>query len=153
MVRVKVPRVRDKRSGKVETPEIYNRVNKDNYLSEKIMKRILAGISQKRYKEVAQGLANSFGLSQSIVSRIFTEEAEKYLKEFENRQLNDYNILAIIIDGKYLKKDQIVYAIGITSTGYKIILGFIQTNTENSEDIKGLLKNLINRKLKYENGI
>jgi transposase-like protein len=152
-VRVKVPRIKDKQSGKVETPEIYNRVKKNIHISERIMKKLLAGISQKRYKETAQELANSFGLSQSSVSRIFTEEAEKYLKEFEGRKLNNYDILAIIIDGKYLKKDQIVYAIRLTNTGYKIILGFIQTNTENTEAIKGLLKDLINRGLKYERGI
>jgi transposase-like protein len=52
-----------------------------------------------------------------------------------------------VIDGKYLKKEQIVYAVGITNTGYK------ETNTENSKAVKGLLRRLIDRGLRFEEGL
>ncbi len=55
--------------------------------------------------------------------------------------------MTVIIDGKYFRKEQIVYAIGIINTGFKKILGFIFTYTENAEAVKGLLKNILARGL------
>jgi putative transposase len=43
--------------------------------------------------------------------------------------------------------------LGITIGGVKIPLGFIQTNTENSFAVKGLLKDLIRRNFHFEEGI
>jgi len=48
---------------------------------------------------------------------------------------------------------QMVIALGITLTGRKLPLGVIQTTTENSKSIKGLLKDLIARGLKHEDGL
>jgi transposase-like protein len=59
----------------------------------------------------------------------------------------------LIIDGKYLSKDNIVIAMGVTIKGVKVPLGFIQATTENSESVKGLLKNLINRNLEFAEGL
>jgi transposase-like protein len=81
------------------------------------------------------------------------EESRKQLEEFEKRDLGGYNFVAIVLDGKYLSKEQIVISLGITITGVKIPLGFIQTTTENSKAIKGLLKNLIARDFHFESGI
>lgn len=62
-------------------------------------------------------------------------------------------ILWLIIDGKYLSRDNIVIALGVTITGVKVPLGFIQTTTENSGAVKGLLKNLIERNFHFEEGL
>jgi len=87
------------------------------------------------------------------MSRLFSKEAEKALKVFETRDLSNYDFTVLIIDGKYFSKQQIVHAVGITSTGLKIMLGFVHTATENSQAIKGLLKNLIERNFSFEEGI
>lgn len=152
-LRFRVPRIRNKVSGEVETPESYKKSKKKLKITKEMVGKILNGISQKRYKEVATQLTDGFGLSQSRVSELFHQEAEKALKELETRDLSQYKFLAVIIDGKYFRKEQIVYAIGITNTGFKKILGFIFTNTENAEAIKGLLKNILDRGFKYEEGI
>ncbi len=69
--------------------------------------------------------AESFGLSQSSISRAFVEESEKVLKEFESRDLSSYDFVGLVIDGKYLQKEQVVIALGITISGDKLPLGFI----------------------------
>lgn len=61
--------------------------------------------------------------------------------------------MALVIDGKYLSRDNIVIALGVTITGIKVPLGFIQTTTENSEAVKGLLKNLIERNFHFAEGL
>jgi transposase-like protein len=43
--------------------------------------------------------------------------------------------------------------LGITITGIKVPLGFIQTTTENSKAVKGLLKNLIDRGFDFTEGM
>jgi transposase-like protein len=63
------------------------------------------------------------------------------------------DILAIFMDGKHLAKQQIIIALAITAQGDKIPLGFVQSTTENSVVIGSFLKDLINRGLKYDDGI
>jgi hypothetical protein len=58
--------------------------------------------------------AESFGLSQSSVSRAFIEESSKALLEFERRDLGKYDFIGLVIDGKYLQKEQVVIALGVT---------------------------------------
>ena len=152
-VRLEVPRLRLKESGKTEEPEIYRTMRKTVEVDRRFLRYLLNGISQKKYKKAAQMMTDSFGLSQSSMSRLFNREAEKALRDFDNRDLSLYDIVAILIDGKYFKKEQIVHAVGITMNGDKIMLGFIHTTTENSKSIGELLKNLIKRKLRFEEGI
>jgi len=102
---------------------------------------------------INKSVLESFGLSQSTVSRTFIEESKKQLEEYEKRDLGLYDFAALIIDGKYLSRDNIVIALGVTITGIKVPLGFIQTTTENSEAVKGLLKNLIERNFHFEEGL
>ncbi len=90
-------------------------------------------------------------MSQSSVSRSFIERRAKALEAFEQRSLAEHDFVALLIDGKHL--EQIVIALGITMQGKKLPLGFVQTTTENSEAIKGLLRNLIGRGLRFEKGL
>lgn len=152
-VKIEVPRIRNKQTLKTEEPEIYKEMNKKVEIDRRFLRLLVNGLSQRKYKKAAQLITESFGLSQSRMSRLFSKEAEKALKEFESRDLVNYDFICLMIDGKYYSKQQIVHAVGITSTGIKIMLGFIQTTTENSKAVKGLLKNLIERNFKFEEGI
>ena len=59
----------------------------------------------------------------------------------------------MFIDGKYLAKEQIIIVLGVTIKGDKIPIGFIQSTSENSTVIKDLLTHLIERGLRYEEGL
>lgn len=152
-VPIEVPRFYDKEADRTEESEYYQRLHNIPMPSDEVIKKVIRGLSQYDYEEVTKSVLESFGLSQSSISRRFIEESGKRLEEFEKRDLGQYDIVALIIDGKYLSRDNIVIALGITITGVKIPLGFIQTSTENSEAVKGLLKNLIERNLHFEEGL
>lgn len=152
-VRVEVPRFYDKENRITEESEYYQQLHELPMPSHEVINKVIKGLSQKDYEEVTRSVMDSFGLSQSTVSRKFIEESKKRLEEFESRDLGMYDFIALIIDGKYLSKDNIVIAMGVTITGVKVPLGFIQATTENSESVKGLLKNLINRNLEFAEGL
>ena len=152
-VKIKVPRIHDNQSLITESPESYQKLRSIELPSESLMKKIILGLSQHDYQEVVKMGIESFGLSQSTVSKAFIEESTKALEEFEKRDLGLYDFIALVIDGKYLSKENTVIALGITMRGEKIPLGFIQTTTENSKAVKGLLKDLLKRNFKYTQGI
>lgn len=152
-VKIKVPRIHDNQSMITESPDSYQKLKSIELPSESLMKKIILGLSQHDYQEVVKMGVESFGLSQSTVSKAFIEESRKALEEFEKRDLGLYDFIALVIDGKYLSKENTVIALGITISGEKIPLGFIQTTTENSKAVKGLLKDLLRRNFKYTQGI
>src|ERR1035437_1387468 len=117
------------------------------------MKKILVGLSEHDYEDVVKMGVENFGLSQSTLSRAFIEQSSKILEEFEQRDLSLYDFVALAIDGKYLSKENMVIALGVTISGEKIPIGFIQTTTENSEAIKGLFRDLIKRGFRFNEGL
>lgn len=150
---VEVPRYKDNYTQKVENNNIYRQLKNQESPKEEMIKSILLGLSQKDYGKLSKTIAESFGLSQSSISRKFIEESSKELEAYEKRDLSNYKFTALLIDGKYLSREQIVIAMGITITGDKLLLGFIESTTENSRAVKGLLKDLLDRNFKYEEGL
>ncbi|NBB87826.1 MAG: hypothetical protein GVY12_16585 [Bacteroidetes bacterium] len=55
---------------------------------------------------MASQFIDGFGLNQAEVSRRFQERSRKALEALENRSLADTDIIALIIDGKYLARHQ-----------------------------------------------
>jgi putative transposase len=152
-VPVEVPRLYDKEKSQTEQVEYYQKLHSIALPEEQIIKKIIKGLSQRDYEEVTKSVTESFGLSQSTISRRFIQESSKRLKEFESRDLRRYDFIALVLDGKYLSRENIVIALGITITGLKIPIGFIQTTTENSVAVKGLLRGLIKRNFRFREGI
>lgn len=152
-IRMEIPRLYNKEEKRTEGLENYKRIKESEISSERLMSKILFGLSQKNYSEVARTTAESFGISQSSISREFIEMSEKALSEFEERDLGEYDFIGLAIDGKYLRKHQIVIALGITTGGIKIPLGFIETTTENHLSVKGLLSDIIKRNFHFTEGI
>lgn len=150
---VEVPRFYDKEEDRTQEAEYYRKLHEIAMPSQEVIKKVIKGLSQHDYEEVTKSVIESFGLSQSTISRTFIEESSKQLEEFEKRDLGLYDFVALIIDGKYLSRENIVIALGITITGIKVPIGFIQTTTENGGAVKGLLKNLIERNFHFEEGL
>ncbi len=151
-VPIRVPRIYDKQDNKTESPESYQKL-KAELPTEEVMKKVIRGISENDYEEVTKQAVDSFGLSQSSVSRAFIEESSKALEEFEKRDLRYNDFIALVIDGKYLSKEAMIIALGITSNGTKIPIGIIQSSSENKEAVKGLLEDLISRNFRFEEGL
>ncbi len=69
------------------------------------------------------------------------------------RRLDELDIVAIVIDGKSFKDDEMIIALGVTEEGRKVLLGFIQAGTENASVCKDFLNNLLDRGLHREEGL
>lgn len=152
-VKMEIPRLYDNKAEETVGLENYQKLKEIELPSEQLLKKIILGLSEHDYKTVTQQAIESFGLSQSSVSRAFMEQSSKILEDFEKRDLSHYDFVALVIDGKHLLKEQVVIALGVTNTGDKIPLGFIQTTTENSIAVKGLLQNLIARNFQFTEGL
>ena len=127
-------------------------------MPDELAETILLGLAQGDYERVASPFIDGFGLSQSLRrsfcdSRRFQERAEKALEEFENRSLEEENVLALWIDGKHPADEQMIACMGVTEAGYKKVLGFTQATTENARPIKEMLRDLIDRGLTFSDGI
>ena len=152
-LKMEVPRIRNTDSGKFVPLSSYEQVRQIDTPTDQLLKGVLKGLSMRDYDGVIDYLGEAFGLSKSSISRSFKERTTQQLEEFENRDLSVHDFVALFIDGKYLAKEQIMIVLGVTMQGNKIPIGFLQTHTENSAPIKDLFDNLIDRGLKFEQGL
>ena len=152
-IKIKVPRVRDEESKREIKLASYEQLKKAEPDEERLLKGVISGLSMNDYHGVVSQFEDSYGLSRSKVSEIFKEQSAKRVEEFFTRKLDAYKFVGLFIDGKYLAKEQMVIALGITDEGEKLPLGFVQTTSENSLSIKSLLTSLVERGFKYEEGI
>jgi len=94
---------------------------------------VLLGLSCRDYAACAEAVPEAFGLSPSSVSRRFLRASAKQLRALQERRLDTFDVVALLLDGKTFAEDAMVIALGITMTGEKVILGFAQTATENAK--------------------
>ena len=89
---------------------------------------MIKGISCRNYQACALAVPETFGISASSVSRRFIKASAKKLKQFQERPLDDYDFVALFIDGKSFADEQMVIALGVTMDGQKIPLGFVESS-------------------------
>jgi transposase-like protein len=150
---VSVPRVRNLTTGKEVTLESYKKLQTPTELDEKLLLKVLYGLSCHQYEKVALSVPESFGLSASTTSRRFIKASARKLKDLQKRRLEKYDFVSIILDGKSLAEEQVLIVVGVTVDGQKVILGFEQTATENAKVTRQFLQSLIDRGLAYQQGL
>jgi putative transposase len=149
---IQVPRVRGS-EGEVRL-ESYDRLHGSRgEVDEELFRRVFYGISCRNYKRAAQSIPGAIGLSSTTVSRQFTEASAAKLKAFQERDLSQWDVVALFLDGKSFAEDMMVLALGVTSKGEKVILGFVQTETENKRVLGQFLQSLMDRGLDISKGI
>jgi len=122
-------------------------------LDEILLKRVLYGISCRNYEAAAAAAPGAIGLSSSTVSRSFTHASAKQLKGLQERDLSELDIVAVFLDGKTFTDMTMVVAVGITLTGEKHVLGFVETGTENEQVLTPFLQELGERGLNCSQGL
>lgn len=150
---VEYQRVRDNRKNCEVGLKAYKELQDPKQLDDKIFKNILVGLSCRRYEECSTAIPAAFGMTSSTVSRRFIKVSRKKLAEMTDRRLDEFNIVAIIMDGKVFYDDEMIVALGVTVEGRKVILGYTQAGTENAAVCKEFLRGLLDRGLKIEEGI
>lgn len=153
-VPIRVPRVRDMAEGKEVPLESLQAVRAaTGSVGETLVRRVLYGLSCHNYQAAADAVPGAIGLSASTVSRQFIEGTAAKLREFQERDLSGFDIVAIVLDGKAFAADMMVTALGITLDGCKVILGFVQASTENAGALTPFLQSLLDRGLCLDQGV
>lgn len=70
-----------------------------------------------------------------------------------NRRFDEMEFVALLIDGKTLRKEQILLAVGLTRTGQKVILGFLEAKTEAHACVVALLQDVLERGFKFSTAL
>jgi putative transposase len=152
-VPILVPRVRNQQEDKEIRLRSYERLQEPQNGDGGVLKRILHGLSCRSYEACAEAVPEAFGLSGSTVSKRYIRASAKELKKLCERRLENYDLVALILDGKIFGTDEMVIALGVTVQGRKIPLGFVQTGTENERVGRAMLEGLLERGLKIEDGL
>jgi putative transposase len=143
-----------KDKGKVEVPlETYTKLQEPQKAEELVFKKVLAGLSCRQYQACAEAIPETFGLSPSTLSRKFVTSSAKQLEKLMERDLSQQDFVALFMDGKTFAEDEMIIALGVTLSGEKVIMGLVQTATENEKVIKEFLGQMLERGLKIDEGI
>jgi len=152
-MRIDVTRVRNSLKNEEVPLDTCQALQSPRQADEGLLRRILLGLSCRNYQSCAEAIPEAFGLSSSSVSRRFIKASSRKLKELVERDLSSSDFVALFIDGKSFADDEMIIALGVTVSGEKIPLGFIQAATENDRVIKNFLSGLLGRGLNIEEGI
>jgi transposase-like protein len=148
-----VPRVRNRLTDREVPLETYARLQTPREADRGLLGRVLKGLSCRDYEACAEAVPEAFGLSASTVSRRFIRAGTQRLRELCERRLEGYDLVSLILDGKAFAEDSLVIGLGITLKGEKVVLGFVQTGTENERALSEFLRELVERGLRYEQGL
>jgi len=152
-VAIGVPRVRDVLNDREVGLSSYRDLQDPGRIDEAVFRRVINGISARKYEKATLSVPETFGIKKSSVSRKFIRTSARKLRECLERDLSGEDILAIFIDGKTFADNKIIIALGITLEGKKIVLGFIESSTENHRVCRDFLNGLMDRGLNTEHEI
>lgn len=146
-------RVRDRaRNAEIPLPT-YQRLQTPRAADAGLFRKVLHGLSCRAYAACAEAVPAAFGLSPSTVSRRFIRASATKLQALCERRLDRDEFVALVLDGKTFADDAMVIALGITLRGEKVILGFVQTASENERVCAAFLRDLVDRGLRTEDGL
>lgn len=148
--RVQVKKSRVKRDGKDVELQSYAALQGFDLLQDRVLKQMVSGVSTRDYDGLLKEVSGGLGLKKSSVSKAFVRGSRQALDQVNGRSLEEYEWAALMIDGIEFADTSVIVALGITIKGQKLVLGLKRGDTENSETVKDLLQELIDRKLKHD---
>ena len=144
------PRLRNHKEGKEVPLESYRRFHQAIERTKAVYRRLIAGISTRKYAAAIETIRDGYGISKSAISREMVEATSEKLQEFCERPLDGFDLTVLVIDGIHLGHMVYITAMGIDSGGCKHILGFQEGATENGLVCISLLEDLAKRGLIME---
>ena len=78
---------------------------------------------------------------------------EEYVEFDQERDLSGEDVVALFLDGQTFADATMVVALGITMSGEKRFLGFVETTTENEKVLMPFLRTLVERGLDVSQGL
>ena len=152
-VPIRVPRVRCVAGSEIPL-RAYDALRGDREANDVLLRRVLYGISCRNYEAgPRRRFPGAIGLSSSTVSRGFIQASATQLRELQERDLSGEDVVALFLDGKTFADATMVVALGITMSGEKRFLGFVETTTENEKVLTPFLRTLVERGLDASQGL
>lgn len=111
---------------------------------------LINGISTRTFAEGVGAFVEGYGLSPSTISRHMIAATARKVEELFTRPLGEIELAVVMIDGIAMGDHTVVIALGVDRQGVKHILSVRQGATENTEVVKGLLQELIERGISAE---
>jgi putative transposase len=143
------PRVRDTRKQEVPLGS-YELMQRASLMEESVWKKIMHGLTTRRYSQIIEELEDAYGIKKSTISEHFIEASRQRLDKLLARPLDQYALCAMMIDGTPFGDQQLITALGVTVHGQKLVLGVRQGATENATIIQQLLADLQERGVDFE---
>jgi len=127
----------------------YELFKREEEMQRQVWDRITRGITMRGYGPVIRECESAFGLEKSAVSEKFVMASAQRVDALLKRNLKGLRFCALMMDGVEYKEQHLVTALGIESTGRKMILGFHQGASENHAACEALLGELVERGLDF----
>ena len=152
-ISVERPRGRYIDGGEVEL-DTWSTFASEDLLRQVVVERMLAGVATRRHVEVAEPVGQvGTATSRSAVSRRFVAATTAAMAELLGSDLSALETAVLMIDGLNVAGEMIVVALVITADGTKVPVGLRLGDTENSVVVTDLLADLVDRGLRFEQGI
>lgn len=149
-VSIQKPRVRSMDGQREIQLRLYERLQRLEVIDDRVMHRLLYGVSCRNYRSVIETIQQSVGVSRSSVSRSFVRATQQRVREFARRRFDGMRLVAIAIDGVRFKGRTLVVALGVDQQGCKRVLAIREGATENARVCCDLLEDLRDRGVSTE---
>ena len=151
-VPISKPRVRTN-GGRAEVElQMYKQLNDKDFLNEQAAAKLLSGTSTRRFEKTLEKMLDGRGVGRQTISQRAIAEMSLRFEEFRTRSLENKDIVVVFMDGIHLGDTVYVAAVGIDRQGYRHVLDFEPGPIESSTICRGLLRNLLERKILSEEG-
>ncbi len=99
-LRILRPRVRNRRTRQEVSLATYAQLQQPRAADEGVLRRLLHGLSCREYRACAEAIPEAFGLSASTMSRRYIRASARKLQALQERRLEPYEFVALVLDGK-----------------------------------------------------
>lgn len=145
------PRVRAKGGGELRLKS-YEAFQQDGRLQRAVARKLTHQVSTRNYAAAIDECLEGYGIDKSSVSRHWKVATAAELQKLCQRPVPP-DLVALLIDGQYFRKQCLVVALGVDKSGQKHVLGLWHGATENSTLVRELLADLQERGLQTEASI
>jgi len=147
-VPISKPRLRAK-GGPELALESYQAFQQDGRMQRAVARQLTHQVSTRNYAAAIDDCLAGYGIDKSSVSRQWKAVTQAELQKLVQRPV-PADLVALLIDGQYFRKDCLIVALGVDKEAQKHVLGLWQGATENSTLVRELLSDLRERGLNTE---
>lgn len=150
-VAIPKPRLREKAGQEIRL-ESYQAFQQDGRMQRAVARKLTHQVSTRNYAAAIDDCLAGYGIDKSSVSRQWQAATAAELQKLVQRPVPT-DLVALLIDGQYFRKECLIVALGVDKEGQKHVLGLWQGATENSTLVRELLADLRERGLNTEAAI